>query len=185
MPKGVAVWLIENTSLAFEQIADFCDLHPIEVQGIADGEVSRGTIGVDPIVMNQLTREEITRCENDPAARLQLTSEIKEILKEEAKANKKSKYIPIARRQDKSNAIMWLLKEASELSDLQICKLICTTKNMIEKIRDKSYWKYKALTPKDPVLLGLCTQVELDRVYNSALKRLEKSKDFVSDDKKN
>ena len=184
MPKGVAVWLIENTSLTFNQIAEFCVLHPIEVQGIADGEVGRGMMGIDPVVMHQLTREEIKRCEEDATASLQLTKEIKDILKEEERLNKKSKYIPIARRQDKSNAILWLLKEASELSDLQICKLIGTTKNMIEKIRDKTYWRYKSLTARDPVLLGLCTQLELDRVYNLALNKLEKSKNFISNKKK-
>ncbi|MBS0236144.1 MAG: DUF1013 domain-containing protein [Proteobacteria bacterium] len=172
MPKGTAVWLIEHTSLTFEQIAEFCDLHPLEVQGIADGEVARGVIGEDPVKSKQLTKEEIARCEHDSNARLQLSEEAKRIIKARGKPVK-AKYTPIARRQDKPDAIAWLLKNCPEMSDTQIAKLIGTTRNMIESIRSRTHWNMNNIKPKDPVLLGLCSQVELDKVHTIAKARAE------------
>lgn len=172
MPKGTAVWLIDHTSLTFEQIADFCDLHPLEVQGIADGEVARGVIGEDPLKSKQLTKEEIARCEKNPNARLELSEEAKRIIKAKGK-KAKAKYTPIARRQDKPDAIAWMLKNCPELSDAQIIKLIGTTRSMIESIRNRTHWNMTNIKPKDPVLLGLCSQVELDKVHAIAKAKAE------------
>ncbi|MDA0781957.1 MAG: DUF1013 domain-containing protein [Rickettsiales bacterium] len=170
LPKATAVWLVDNTALSFGQIAEFCGMHPLEVQGIADGEVASGIIGKDPIVSHQLTREEIERCEKDPKAKLKLQADTEKYLKKE-KNKKKSRYTPVARRQDKPDAIAWILKHCPEATDSQITKLIGTTKKTIEAIRTKSHWNYANLTPRDPVLLGLCSQRDLDvllRVVNEA-----------------
>lgn len=169
MPKATAVWLIENTSLTFEQIADFCSMHILEIQGIADGEVARGIIGVNPMQSGQLTGDEILRCEKNPNARLSLNENVKNaILQEQHKKKKSKKYTPIARRQDKPNAIAWLLKHCPEMSDSAIAKLISTTKETIAAIKNKTYWNYGNLTPKDPVILGLCSQTDLSRAYDDA-----------------
>ncbi len=173
MPKATAVWLIQNTSLTFEQIADFCGLHVMEVQGIADGDVARGIIGIDPIVSGQVSREEIARCEKDPSATIRL-SEAALKLNSQTKQSK-SKYTPVARRQDKPDAVTWLLKNCPEMTDAQITKLIGTTKNTIESVRSKSHWNMQNIKPKDPVLLGLCSQSELDRVYTIAMRKAEAS----------
>ena len=173
MPKATAVWLIQNTSLTFEQIADFCGLHVMEVQGIADGDVARGIIGIDPIVSGQVSREEIARCEKDPSATIRL-SEAALKLNSQTKQSK-SKYTPVARRQDKPDAVAWLLKNCPEMTDAQITKLIGTTKNTIESVRSKSHWNMQNIKPKDPVLLGLCSQSELDRVYTIAMRKAEAS----------
>jgi hypothetical protein len=170
LPKATAVWLVDNTALTFNQIAEFCGMHPMEVQGIADGEVAGGIIGKDPIVSHQLTREEIERCEQDSKAKLKLQSETEQYIKSEKK-KKKSRYTPVARRQDKPDAIAWILKHCPEATDSQITKLIGTTKKTIEAIRSKTHWNYANLTPRDPVLLGLCSQRDLDfliRVVNEA-----------------
>ena len=167
MPKATAVWLIGNTSLTFDQIADFCGLHPLEVQGIADGDVASGIIGEDPIINGQLTREEIKRCEQDPDAGLKLV-DMSNALKL-AKKRKEPKYIPVARRQDKPDGIMWLIKKYPDIEDSRIIKLLGTTKNTVSAIRSRTHWNIANIKPRDPVLLGLCSQVDLNKV----IERLE------------
>ena len=169
MPKATAVWLVDNTSLTFDQIADFCELHPLEVQGIADGEVAKGILGIDPISSGQLSKDEIELCEKDHNRKLHLTANMLRLIKEQHKQKKSGKYTPIARRQDKPDAIAWIIKNFPEMSDNQIVKLIGTTKSMIASVRDKSHWNMPNIKPKDPVLLGLCTQSELDYLQKIAL----------------
>ncbi len=169
MPKATAVWLVENTSLTFEQIADFCGLHTLEVQGIADGEVAVGIVGLDPIANGQLSREEIRRCEADPAARLQMA---RQEIPMPAPRAKGPRYTPVSKRQDKPDAIAWLLRHHPELSDAQISKLIGTTKTTIQAVRDRSHWNSPNLRPRDPVLLGLCTQSDLNATVAKARKAL-------------
>lgn len=171
MPKATAVWLIDNTSLSFEQIGDFCDLHPLEVQGIADGEVAKGILGIDPIVTGQLSREEIEACEKNHSRKLKLADNMVRLIKEQKKQKKSSKYTPVARRQDKPDAIAWLLKNCPEMSDIQIVKLIGTTKAMIASVKDKTHWNITNIKAKDPVLLGLCTQSELDHLHQLAVSK--------------
>jgi len=171
MPKATAVWLVDNTTLTFDQIAEFCSLHRLEVQGIADGEVAVGIQGLDPIGNSQLTREEIERCEQDPDARLQM---LKLDLPEPAKRTKGPRYTPVAKRQDKPDAIAWLLRHHPELKDSQIAKLIGTTKTTIEAIRERSHWNSPNIRPRDPVLLGLCAQGELNAAVERARKQAEK-----------
>lgn len=163
MPIGTAVWLVDNTSLTFEQIAEFCGLHTLEVHGIADGEVAKGIVGKDPIQSKQLTRDEISRCEANPAAKLVLSLEMQRIIKAQSK-KKGAKYVPIAKRQNKPDAIAWFLRYAPGITDVQIVKLIGTTKPMIQSVRDRSHYNIQEISPKDPVLLGLCSQTELDKV---------------------
>jgi hypothetical protein len=162
MPKATAIWLIENTSLTFDQIANFCSMHPLEVKGIADGEVSQGIIGQDPVETGQLTREEITKCEKHPA--IQLTMSYKAKKHNEVTKKKASRYTPIARRHDKPDAVYWLLKNCPGISDVQIIKLVGTTKNTIESIRTKSHWNMQHIRPRDPVFLGISTQDDLDKI---------------------
>lgn len=162
LPKATAVWLVDNTQLTFDQIAVFCGMHPLEVQGIADGEVAVGIVGKDPIVSHQLTLEEIRRCEKEPKAKLTLNATTEKYISSEKNKKKKSRYTPVARRQDKPDAIAWIIKHCPSAKDSQITKLIGTTKKTIEAIRDKSHWNYSGLTPRDPVLLGLCLQRDLD-----------------------
>ena len=159
MPKATAVWLVENTALTFEQIAEFCGLHPLEVQGIADGEVAAGIMGVDPIANNQVTREELTRCEQDPNSRLGLAGTARQYLQTKPAGGR---YTPVARRGDKPDAIAWLIKQFPAITDAQITRLIGTTKATIKAVREKSHWNSANLKPRDPVLLGLCTQTHLD-----------------------
>ena len=168
MPKATAIWLIENTTLTFGQIAEFCGLHPLEVQGIADGDVSKGIIGIDPVTSGQITKEEITRCETNPKLYLTLSANAQKLMKEQARQKKSAKYTPVARRQDKPDAVAWIIKNCPELNDSQIMKLIGTTKTTINAVRDKSHWNSPNIRPRDPVLLGLCTQTELDRIYDLA-----------------
>ncbi len=171
MPKATAVWLIENTGLTFEQIAEFCGMHPLEVQGIADDEVAVGIVGQDPIAAGQLTREELEACEKDASKKLTLSGKAREHLSTKIKG---SKYTPRARRQDKPEAIAWMLKQHPYVADSKIVKLIGTTKKTIESIRDRSHWNINNITPKDPVLLGLCSQMELDTVVDKARAVAEK-----------
>lgn len=162
LPIATAIWLIDHTTLTFKQIAEFCGIHELEVKGIADGEVATGIKGLDPIAGGQLTKEEIERCSKDPNARLILSvSSAYELVSKKKKA---SKYTPVARRQDKPDAIFWLLKNCPEISDSQIIKLIGTTKSTIGAIKDRTHWNIKNIRPRDPVLLGICTQIELDRL---------------------
>ena len=160
MPKATAVWLVDNTSLSFEQIADFCKLHPLEVKGIADGEVAAGIKGQDPMVAGQLTREEIAKAEKDPNARLKLA--MSSVRLPEQKRKKGPRYTPLSRRQDRPNAILWLLRNHPELKDAQIMRLVGTTKTTIQQIRDRTHWNAATLSPLDPVTLGLASQIDLD-----------------------
>ncbi len=168
MPKATAVWLVDNTSLTFEQIAEFCGMHPLEVQGIADGDVAQTIIGIDPTSNGQLSKEEIKRCEQDPNAKLKLNKDAHKYMQKKVKG---SRYTPVARRADKPDAISWLLKHHPELSDSQIVKLIGTTKNTISAVRDRTHWNTPNIQPKDPVLLGLCTQTHLDDAIKKAQAR--------------
>lgn len=164
MPKATAVWLVENTALSFEQIAEFCGMHSLEVQGIADGEVSGGIRGLDPIANGQLSMDEIRRCEGDPKARLEILGTAKQYITQKTKG---SRYTPVARRQDKPDAIAWLIKNFPLMTDAQIAKLIGTTKNTIQAVRGKTHWNSGNIKPRDPVLLGLCTQTHLDAAVNA------------------
>jgi uncharacterized protein len=167
MPKATAVWLVENTTLTFEQVAAFCGLHPLEVQGIADGEVAIGIIGSDPTINGQLTAEEIKRCEEDPAARLQ---QAKVSIPLPQIRTKGPRYTPVSKRQDKPDAVAWLVRHHPELSDAQVSKLIGTTKQTIAQVRDRTHWNTANLRPRDPVLLGLCTQTDLNAAILKARK---------------
>jgi hypothetical protein len=169
MPKATAVWLVDNTGLSFEQIADFCGMHPLEIQGIADGEVASTIIGVNPLNNGQLTKGEIERCEEDPKARLKLAVNAQKYIKKKVKG---ARYTPVARRADKPDAIAWILKYHPYMPDNQIAKLIGTTKKTIDAVRDRTHWNTQNLQAKDPVLLGLCTQTHLD----DAIKKSEKYK---------
>jgi len=159
MPKATAVWLIDNTALTFAQIADFCDLHDLEVQAIADGDVGAGIQGYNPILNKQLTDDEIKRCEADPSARL---SRERSTLPEPTARTKGPRYVPLARRGDKPDAIAWIVKHHPNIKDSQISKLIGTTKDTISKIRDRSHWNIANISAKHPVMLGLCSQQDLD-----------------------
>jgi hypothetical protein len=172
MPKATAVWLVQNTTLTFEQIAEFCGLHSLEVQGIADGEVAVGIVGLDPTANGQLSKEEIARCEADPTGRLQMQ---KSTIPLPAPRTKGPRYTPVAKRQDKPDAVAWLVRHHPELTDAQISKLIGTTKQTIAAVRDRSHWNFANLRPRDPVLLGLCTQSDLNAAVLRARKALEKS----------
>ena len=169
MPKATAVWLVENTSLTFEQIAEFCHLHPLEVKGIADGEVAAGIKGSDPIGTGQLAREEIDRAQGDPAYRLKMAA-AKVKLPEMKSVRRGARYTPVSRRHDRPNAILWLLRNHGELKDAQIMRLVGTTKTTIGNIRDRSHWNSSSLQPMDPVTLGLCSQIELDFEVQRAAK---------------
>jgi hypothetical protein len=165
MPKATAVWLIENTALTFEQVATFCQLHALEVQAIADGEVGIGMQGFDPIANGQLSRDEIQRCEEDPTASLELQ---KSNLPKPTNKSKGPKYVPISKRGDKPDAIAWLLKHHPELKDSQINRLVGTTKDTINKVRDRTHWNSSQITARHPVLLGLCQQQDLDNAIIKA-----------------
>lgn len=161
MPKATAVWLVENTGLTFEQIGDFCGMHPLEVQGIADGEVSGGIMGQDPIAAAQLTRDEISKGEADENYRLKLESKAREHMNQKVKG---ARYTPVARRQDKPEAIAWIVKNHPYIPDSKIVKLIGTTKKTIDAIRDRSHWNMTNIKGKDPVMLGLCSQTALEMI---------------------
>ena len=171
MPKATAVWLIENTALSFDQVAAFCGLHPLEVQGIADGEVAKGIQGLDPTLNNQLSKEEIKRCEGDPKARLM--PKVVD-LPEPVKRTKGPRYTPVAKRQDKPDGVAYLVKHAPELKDAQIAKLIGTTKSTIQAIRERTHWNSPNIRPRDPVLLGLCSQTELNAAVEKARRAKER-----------
>ena len=169
MPKATAVWLVENTALSFDQIADFCKLHPLEVKGIADGDVAHGIRGSDPITSGQLTREEIAHAQEDSTYRLKLSRS--KVFIPEIKTKRAPKYTPVSRRHDRPNAILWLLRHHPELRDAQIMRLVGTTKTTIEAIRERTHWNSANLQPQDPVALGLCSQIDLDAEVQKAAKR--------------
>jgi len=162
MPKATAVWLVENTALSFDQVAEFCKLHPLEVKAIADGDAAQGIKGLDPIQTGQLTREEIEKAVADPEHKLLLSNP--KVRLPEAKGTKKKgpRYTPVSRRQDRPNAILWLIRNHPELKDAQIMRLVGTTKSTIQGIRERTHWNAASLSPLDPVTLGLCSQIDLD-----------------------
>jgi hypothetical protein len=168
MPKATAVWLIEKTSLSFDQIADFVGMHPLEVQAIADGEVAQGIVGYDPVANGQLTREQIAAAEADPSARLTLIESTIPLPKPRGKG---ARYIPVAKRTERPDAIAWLLRNTPQLSDPQIVKLLATTKETIQKVREKTHPNMANIKPRDPVTLGLCTQGALNEAVALATAR--------------
>jgi uncharacterized protein len=168
MPKATAVWLVENTALTFDQIADFCHLHPLEVKGIADGEVAAGIKGMDPVMHEQLSRDEIEKAEADPNYRLKL--KVSTVRLPERKRTKGPRYTPLSRRHDRPNAILWLVRNHPELKDAQIMRLVGTTKTTIQQVKERTHWNSAQLQAMDPVTLGLCTQIDLDFEVNRASK---------------
>ena len=173
MPMATAVWLVENTTLTFKQIADFCKLHEVEVQGIADGEVAKGIKAYNPIISGQLSREEIELTSKDHDRSLQIKSMDIEISNTEKKIKK---YVPLSKRQDKPDSALWLIKHHNILKDSQIAKLIGITKNSVTSIRNKSYWNYNNLSPKDPVALNLFNQKDLIEATEKAERRIKREK---------
>jgi len=168
MPKATAVWLVENTTLSFEQIADFTSMHELEVQAIADGEVAVGIVGVNPITNSQLTQEELGRCQGDPKATLKISKSDMPIPKARSKG---ARYTPVSKRQERPDAISWLLKNQPDLTDAQLCRLIGTTKPTINSVRDRSHWNAPNINPQNPVILGLCTEAELEKMGLTAQRR--------------
>tara|TARA_B110000305_G_C19147528_1_gene496476 strand:- start:86 stop:679 length:594 start_codon:yes stop_codon:yes gene_type:complete len=173
MPKATAVWLVENTTLTFKQIANFCNLHELEVKGIADGDVAKGIKAYSPILAGQLTREEIDLCSKDQNKNLNLVERLGEV---QIKERKKPKYTPLSKRQDRPDAALWLLKNYAALTDGQISKLVGSTKGTITLIRKRSYWNFSNLKAKDPVILGLCTQDTFEKTLEKANRRVEREK---------
>ena len=173
MPMATAAWLVENTTLTFKQIANFCNLHEVEIQGIADGEVAKGIIAYNPIISGQLTREEISLSSNDYNRPLEINSTDIEISSSE---NKIKKYIPLSKRQDKPDSALWLLKHHPELKDSQIAKLVSITTNSVKAIRNKNYWNYNNLNAKDPVAMSLFSQKDLMEAIEKAQRRIKREK---------
>ena len=173
MPMATAVWLVENTTLTFKQIAEFCNLHEVEIQGIADGEVAKGIVGYNPIMSGQLTREEIGLSSKDESRPLNIKSNDIEISGEDKKIKK---YVPMSKRQDKPDSALWLIRQYSQLKDSQIAKLVGITKNSVTSIRNKSYWNYNSLNPKDPVAMSLFTQKDLIMALEKAERRIKREK---------
>jgi len=173
MPKATAVWLVENTTLTFKQIAQFCNLHELEIKGIADGDVGKGIKAYNPILAGQLSREQIETCSKDPEEKLKLLKKIEEV---DVKERKRPKYTPLSKRQDRPDAILWLCKNASELTDGQIAKLVGSTKNTVSLIRKRSYWNFSSLKPRDPVILALCSQEIFQKALDKAKRRVEREK---------
>ena len=168
MPKATAVWLIEKTALTFTQIADFCGMHPLEIQAIADGEVAQGIVGYDPVANSQVTAEEIRRCEADPAGRLKLlTTSLPG-----PKKQRGARYTPVAKRNDRPDAIAFLLRNFPQLTEAQVGKLLGTTKDTIQKVRERTHWNSANIKPRDPVILGLCSQTDLNAAVTQANDRL-------------
>src|ERR1700675_2888426 len=172
MPKATAVWLVENTSLTFEQIADFCGLHPLEVKGIADEDVAKGIKGQDPVTSGQLTREQIAEAETNPKLRLKMAPPKYKM--PPVKMKKAPRYTPVSKRQDKPDAVYWILRNHPEFADADIIKLIGTTKSTIQKIRERSHWNAPNIKAVDPVTLGLCSQLELDLAVERAAQRRDR-----------
>ena len=173
MPMATAVWLVENTTLTFKQIAEFCNLHEVEIQGIADGDVGKGIVGYNPIISRQLTRDEIELSTKDQSRPLKIKSYDLEISNEEKKIKK---YVPLSKRQDKPDSALWLLKNHTTLKDSQVAKLVGVTKNSVTTIRNKSYWNYNSLNPKDPVAIGLFSQKDLVDALEKAERRIKREK---------
>ena len=173
MPMATAIWLVENTTLTFRQIAEFCNLHEVEIQGIADGEVAKGIKPYNPIISGQLTKKEIELSSKDENRPLKISSSDIEI----SNTNKKiKKYVPLSKRQDKPDSVLWLIKQHSQLKDSQIAKLVGVTKNSVTAIRNKNYWNYNNLNPKDPVAMGLFSQKDLLNSIEKAERRIKREK---------
>ena len=172
MPKATAVWLVENTKISFKQIADFCSLHELEVKGIADGDVAKGIKAYNPILAGQLTREEIEACSKDSNRTIVLNKKILDIKSEK----NKPRYIPLSKRQNRPDAVTWLLKNYPQLSDGQIGKLVGSTKNTVTLIRNKNYWNSSNLSPKDPVVSNLCSQIDIKNAVDKADRRVARNK---------
>ncbi|MDD2704991.1 MAG: DUF1013 domain-containing protein [Acidocella sp.] len=168
MPKATAVWLIDKTALTFEQIAAFCGMHPLEIQAIADGEVAQGINGYDPVANKQVSADDIKRCEGNPTLRLKLLA----APEQQQKKQKGGRYTPVAKRNDRPDAIAFLLRSYPHLTDAQVVKLLGTTKDTIQKIRDRSHWNSSNIKPRDPVILGLCKQSDLNDAVSAANERL-------------
>ena len=173
MPMATAVWLVENTTLTFKQIADFCKLHEVEIQGIADGEVAKGIVGYNPIIAGQLTKEEIELSSKDKTRNLNINNYNVEI---SSSKNNIKKYVPLSKRQDKPDSALWLIRQHSILKDSQIAKLVGITKNSVVAIRNKSYWNFNNLNAKDPVAIGLFSQKELKEALDKAERRIKREK---------
>ena len=173
MPKATAVWLVENTTLTFKQIASFCNLHELEIKGIADGDVAKGIKAYNPILAGQLTRDEIDNCSKDPEKILTLNQKTEDV---QVKERKKPKYTPLSKRQDRPDAILWLCKNAPELNDAQISKIVGSTKGTVSLIRKRSYWNFSNLKPRDPVILALCSQETFEKSLEKAKRRIEREK---------
>ena len=179
MPKATAVWLVDNTGLTFDQIAAFCAMHPLEIKSIADGDSAQGIKGLDPVQTGQLTREQIEEAEADPDKRLKLLDpkvKVPELKK------KGPRYTPVSRRQDRPNAIQWLVRNHPELKDAAIIRLVGTTKNTIEAIRERTHWNSANLQPIDPVTLGICSQIDLDMEVSKAAVNLPKTEESAPED---
>ncbi|MEM8822888.1 MAG: cell cycle transcriptional regulator TrcR [Pseudomonadota bacterium] len=181
MAKATAVWLVDNTTLSFKQIGDFCDLHELEVQGIADGDVAVGVKGFDPIANKQLTQEEITTAEKDPTHKLRL---LHNPAADGEQKRRGPRYTPLSKRQDRPNSILWLVKFHPELTDAQISKLIGTTKPTIQSIRERTHWNIQQMEPIDPVALGLCKQTELDAAVQKAAAKKAAEGEVMTDDER-
>ena len=173
MPKATAVWLVENTTLTFRQIANFCNLHELEIKGIADGDVAKGIKAYNPILAGQLSRDEIDLCSKDPGRKLNLVERAEEV---QVRERKKPKYTPLSKRQDRPDAALWLLKNYSEFTDGQISKLVGSTKGTVSLIRKRSYWNFSNLKAKDPVILGLCSQDVFEKSLGKAKRTVEREK---------
>ena len=174
MPKATAVWLVQNTTLSFKQIASFCKLHELEIKGIADGDVAKGIKAYNPILAGQLTREEIDVCSKDHERHLKLNKKNEDVLV--SPERKKVKYTPLSKRKDRPDSVFWLVKNFSQLSDGQIAKLVGSTKGTVSLIRKRSYWNFSNLKPRDPVILSLCTQDAFQKALDKAKRRVEREK---------
>ena len=181
MPKATAVWLVENTTLTFKQIANFCNLHELEIKGIADGDVAKGIKAYNPILAGQLSREEINLCSKEPDRNLNLVERAEEV---QVKERKKPKYTPLSKRQDRPDAALWLLKNYAEFTDGQISKLVGSTKSNVTLIRKRSYWNFSNVRAKDPVILGLCSQNTFEESLEKAKRRIEREKKAKIKEKK-
>ena len=175
MPKATAVWLVENTTLSFKQIANFCNLHELEVKGIADGDVAKGIKAYNPILAGQLTREEIDLCSKDQGRPLKLIKKNQEEVVV-SKERKKARYTPLSKRKDRPDSVLWLVKNFSQLSDGQVAKLVGSTKGTVALIRNRTYWNFSNLTARDPVILGLCSQLQFQKAIEKADRRVKRKK---------
>ena len=181
MPKATAVWLVENTTLTFKQIAKFCNLHELEIKGIADGDVAKGIKAYNPILAGQLSREEIEACSKDSTKKLNLLKKIDEV---ELKERKKPKYTPLSKRKDRPVTVLWLVKNFPQLSDGQIAKLVGSTKGTVALIRNRTYWNFSNLTARDPVILGLCSQLLFEKAVEKADRRVKREKKLKEKEQK-